>query len=161
VNKPAKLFTLKTADGATMLLAADEGMLPQFSTLKKGERVKVTYKNKKVEALIEGRPEVLIHDGKLYEQVLTRTRITRHELNSALRAAGCSHGISLERVAQRAAEHNGRIVHARGIVASVHAARSFDGCGSCPFFALAASQEFAQMYPLTTDTAMQAPLRQA
>jgi len=45
VNKPAKLFTLKTADGATMLLAADEGMLPQFSTLKKGERVKVTYKN--------------------------------------------------------------------------------------------------------------------
>ena len=45
VNKPAKLFTLKTADGATMLLAADGGMLPQFSTLKKGERVKVTYKN--------------------------------------------------------------------------------------------------------------------
>ena len=45
VNKPAKLFTLKTADGATMLLAADGDMLPQFSTLKKGERVKVTYKN--------------------------------------------------------------------------------------------------------------------
>jgi hypothetical protein len=37
--------TLKTADGATMLLAADGDMLPQFSTLKKGERVKVTYKN--------------------------------------------------------------------------------------------------------------------
>jgi hypothetical protein len=45
VNKPAKLFTLKTADGATMLLAADGDTLPQFSTLKKGERVKVTYKN--------------------------------------------------------------------------------------------------------------------
>ena len=45
VNKPAKLFTLKTADGATMLLAADGGTLPQFSTLKKGDRVKVTYKN--------------------------------------------------------------------------------------------------------------------
>lgn len=45
VNKPAKLFTLKTADGTTMLLAADGGTLPQFSTLKKGERVKVIYKN--------------------------------------------------------------------------------------------------------------------
>jgi hypothetical protein len=28
-----------------MLLAADGGMLPHFSTLKNGERVKVTYKN--------------------------------------------------------------------------------------------------------------------
>ena len=45
VNKPAKMFTLKTAEGATMLLTADGATLPQFSTLKKGERVKVTYKN--------------------------------------------------------------------------------------------------------------------
>ena len=45
VNKPAKMFTLKTAEGATMLLTADEATLPQFSVLKKGERVKVTYKN--------------------------------------------------------------------------------------------------------------------
>ena len=34
---------------------------------------------------------------------------------------------------------------------------SFDGCGSCPFFALAASQELAQKYQLTTAMAMQAP----
>jgi hypothetical protein len=45
VNKPAKLFTLKTSEGATLLLSADGPTLPQFSTLKKGERVKVTYKN--------------------------------------------------------------------------------------------------------------------
>jgi hypothetical protein len=49
VNKPAKMFTLmftlKTADGATMLLTADGATLPQFSVLKKGEWVKVTYKN--------------------------------------------------------------------------------------------------------------------
>src|SRR5262245_52330589 len=38
---------------------------------------------------------------------------------------------------------------------------SVDGCGSSPFFALAASQELAQKYPLTTDMAMQAPLRRA
>ena len=45
VNKPAKLFTLKTTDGATTLLTADGATLPQFSALKKGDRVKVTYKN--------------------------------------------------------------------------------------------------------------------
>src|SRR5216684_5514332 len=33
-----------------------------------------TYKNKKNEALIEGRPEVLIHNGKLFEDVLTREK---------------------------------------------------------------------------------------
>ena len=38
---------------------------------------------------------------------------------------------------------------------------SVDGCGSSPFFALAASQELAQKYPLTTDMAMQAPLQRA
>ena len=47
VNKPAKLFTLKTADGATMVLAADGATVSQFSVLKQGERVKVTYKNSK------------------------------------------------------------------------------------------------------------------
>ncbi|HUJ71739.1 MAG TPA: YetF domain-containing protein [Verrucomicrobiae bacterium] len=49
-----------------------------------------TYKNKKAEALVEGRPEVLIHNGKLYEDVMTRERLTHHELNAALRAAGCT-----------------------------------------------------------------------
>src|SRR5262249_28189015 len=29
-----------------------------------------TYKSKKISAIVEGRPEVLIHNGKLYEQVL-------------------------------------------------------------------------------------------
>ena len=48
-----------------------------------------TYKSKKAEALIEGRPQVLIHNGKLYEDVMTRERLTHHELNSALRDAGC------------------------------------------------------------------------
>jgi uncharacterized membrane protein YcaP (DUF421 family) len=32
---------------------------------------------------------VLIHNGKLYDAMLKRANITRHELNSALRQAGC------------------------------------------------------------------------
>lgn len=65
-----------------------------------------TYKNKKVEALIEGRPEVLIHNGQLYEAVLTREKITRHELNSALRAGGCA---CVEDVQYAVLENNGAI----------------------------------------------------
>src|SRR5512142_1506701 len=48
-----------------------------------------TFRSKRLEALIEGRPEVLIHDGKLYEEVLNRAQLTRHELNAALRQSGC------------------------------------------------------------------------
>ena len=48
------------------------------------------YRSKKVEALIEGRPEVLIHNGRLYEEVLVREKLTHHELSAALRAAGCN-----------------------------------------------------------------------
>jgi uncharacterized membrane protein YcaP (DUF421 family) len=47
-----------------------------------------TYKSKKIEALVEGRPEVLIHNGKLYGDVMEREKLTHHELNAALRAAG-------------------------------------------------------------------------
>ena len=49
-----------------------------------------TFRSKRLEALIEGRPEVLIHNGKLYEDVLTRAQLTRHELNAALRQGGCT-----------------------------------------------------------------------
>jgi hypothetical protein len=45
VNKNAQSFTLKTSKGETMLLRADADTAPQLSTLKKGERVKVNYKN--------------------------------------------------------------------------------------------------------------------
>src|SRR5471032_3364527 len=50
----------------------------------------LTYKSKRMEALVEGRPEVLIHNGKLFEKALKHTKITHHELMTALRAAGCS-----------------------------------------------------------------------
>jgi uncharacterized membrane protein YcaP (DUF421 family) len=50
----------------------------------------LTYRSKRMEALVEGRPEVLIHNGKLFEKALQHTKITHHELMTALRGAGCA-----------------------------------------------------------------------
>lgn len=50
----------------------------------------LTHKNKTIERVIEGRPEVLIHNGKLFEEVMGREKLTHHEVNAALRAAGCA-----------------------------------------------------------------------
>jgi uncharacterized membrane protein YcaP (DUF421 family) len=66
----------------------------------------LTFKSKKLEQLIEGRPEVLIHNGKLYEAVLHREKLTIHELNAALREAGC---VSVEEVHCALLETNGHI----------------------------------------------------
>jgi len=48
-----------------------------------------TYKIKALEAVVEGRPQVLIHNGKLFKDVVAKTRLTQHELEAALRQAGC------------------------------------------------------------------------
>lgn len=66
----------------------------------------LTFRSKRIEALVEGRPEVLIHNGQLYEMVMDRARMTRHELNAALRRAGCS---SVEEVHCAVLENNGSI----------------------------------------------------
>jgi uncharacterized membrane protein YcaP (DUF421 family) len=65
-----------------------------------------TYRSKKLEALIEGRPEVVIHNGKLFEKVLQRAQLTHHELNAALRQAGCA---CTEEVRLAVIENNGSI----------------------------------------------------
>jgi len=65
-----------------------------------------TYRSKRLEALIEGRPQVLIHNGKLYEQALTDARLTHHELNAALRQAGC---VAVDDVHCAVLENNGSI----------------------------------------------------
>jgi uncharacterized membrane protein YcaP (DUF421 family) len=49
----------------------------------------ITFRSKKAEAIIEGRPMVLIHNGVLFEDVMARAQLTHHELNSALRQNGC------------------------------------------------------------------------
>src|SRR6202162_4095232 len=36
----------------------------------------LVYRNKRLELLIEGQPEVLIHNGKLFEKVMARAQLT-------------------------------------------------------------------------------------
>jgi len=65
-----------------------------------------TYRSKRLEALVEGRPQILIHNGRLYEQVMRDAKLTRHELNSALRQGGCE---CVEDVRTAVLENNGSI----------------------------------------------------
>lgn len=48
----------------------------------------ITFKSKKLEAIIEGRPQVIIHEGKLFEDVMNEAKLTRQELDSTLRQSG-------------------------------------------------------------------------
>jgi uncharacterized membrane protein YcaP (DUF421 family) len=66
----------------------------------------LTYRSKKLEALVEGRPDVLIHDGKLFQKTLEHAKLTHHELMTALREAGCG---SVEDVRAALLENDGSI----------------------------------------------------
>lgn len=66
----------------------------------------LTYRSKRLERLVEGQPEVLIHNGKLFEKVMARAQLTHHELNAALRQAGC---LSVGEVHCAILENNGSI----------------------------------------------------
>ena len=48
----------------------------------------ITFKSKKLEAIIEGRPQVIIHQGKVYEDVMNEVKLTRQELETTLRQSG-------------------------------------------------------------------------
>jgi len=50
----------------------------------------LTFKNKAAERLIEGSPQVLLHNGKLYERNMADAQVTRGELMAALRSEGFS-----------------------------------------------------------------------
>ena len=65
-----------------------------------------TYKNKRLEELLEGRPQILIHDGRLYDDVMAKAQLTHHELDAALRQAGC---VSVGEVQSAILENNGAI----------------------------------------------------
>ena len=66
----------------------------------------VTWRWRKIEALIEGKPRLLVHNGKLVHEGLARERITKHEMMAALREAGASR---LEDVQTAVLETNGHI----------------------------------------------------
>ncbi|HEX7615078.1 MAG TPA: YetF domain-containing protein [Thermoanaerobaculia bacterium] len=66
----------------------------------------LTYRNKTLEALIEGRPQLLIHNGQLFEEVLKSAKLTHHEVNAALRQSGCA---CVDDVHSAILENNGSI----------------------------------------------------
>src|SRR5215467_6524319 len=91
---------------------------------------RLTFKSKKLERIIEGRPDILIHNGKVFAEVLERQQLTHHELNAALRAAGCS---CAEEVHYAILENTGEItVQPRLRPESTGAARSGSLCPESP-----------------------------
>jgi uncharacterized membrane protein YcaP (DUF421 family) len=82
---------------------------------------RATSYSKRLELLIEGRPIVLVHNGKILEPAMREAQMTHHELMSALRLNGTAnvhdvHFAVLENngqisVVQRPA-HNGDAAHA-------------------------------------------------
>ena len=49
-----------------------------------------TFKSKRLEAIVEGRPLIIIHNGRVFEDVLALAQLTHHELAAALRQNGCA-----------------------------------------------------------------------
>jgi uncharacterized membrane protein YcaP (DUF421 family) len=66
----------------------------------------VAFRNKRLSRIIEGRPEVLIHNGHVFRDVMERERITQSEIDAALRQSGCG---SIEDVHFAVLENNGQI----------------------------------------------------
>lgn len=66
----------------------------------------LTWRSKRAEILLEGRPQILVHNGVLDEAMLASGRITHHELMAAVRQAGIS---DLADVRVAILETNGRI----------------------------------------------------
>ena len=64
------------------------------------------FKSKRLEALIEGTPRTLIHNGVLNDVVAKSELLTHHELAAALRAAGCT---DIANVHVATMENNGQI----------------------------------------------------
>ncbi len=66
----------------------------------------LTYRSKHLEALVEGRPVILVHDGKVYHQAMRQVQMTQHELEASLRANGCA---GPEEVLFALLENNGQL----------------------------------------------------
>ncbi len=66
----------------------------------------ITARNKKIARLVDGRPEVFIHNGKLYENILLQENISHDELSAVLRRNGV---LSVTDVRYGVIESNGYI----------------------------------------------------
>ena len=66
----------------------------------------LVYRSKRLEALIEGRPVIVVHDGRVDHDAMRKTQMTMHELESSLRSQGCT---GPEEVRFAVLENNGHI----------------------------------------------------
>jgi uncharacterized membrane protein YcaP (DUF421 family) len=66
----------------------------------------LTRKSRKWETLIEGQALLVVHNGRVLEDALRRSGMTRHDLMAGLRIEGCA---SLEQVHGAVLETNGRV----------------------------------------------------
>ena len=65
-----------------------------------------TFRNKRLARIIEGRPELIVHNGHVFQDVMQREQLTHSELEAALRASGCA---DIKRVHFAVLETNGQI----------------------------------------------------
>ena len=66
----------------------------------------LTFRSKRLEALVEGRPIILVHDGHVDHRAMRKVQLTMHELDAALRGEGCC---GVEAVRFALLENNGHI----------------------------------------------------
>jgi len=65
-----------------------------------------TFRSKKIGRFVEGRPQVIVHNGHVYRDVMANERLTQDELDAAIRLAGCA---SIHDVHFAILENNGQI----------------------------------------------------
>lgn len=66
----------------------------------------ITRRSRRVERLVEGEPELLVHNGRVHEAALARSGVTREDLLAAMRAQDCA---SFEQVHAAILDVNGHI----------------------------------------------------
>jgi uncharacterized membrane protein YcaP (DUF421 family) len=65
-----------------------------------------TFRSKKIGRFVEGRPQVIVHNGQVYRDIMQSERLTQDELDAAIRLAGCA---SIHDVHFAILENNGQI----------------------------------------------------
>jgi uncharacterized membrane protein YcaP (DUF421 family) len=66
----------------------------------------LTWRSKRAEVLVEGKPQILVHNGVVDEEIMRSERITHHELMGAVRQGGLA---ELAEVHVAILESSGRI----------------------------------------------------
>jgi uncharacterized membrane protein YcaP (DUF421 family) len=66
----------------------------------------LSFRSRRFEAWVEGRPRILIHNGTIDPKVMRAEMLTQHELEAALRGAGIT---NIEHVHVATLENNGQI----------------------------------------------------